>query len=78
MEWTIRRTRYHFTVSNPEHLSQGIAWASLDGTEVDAGAIPVVEDGQTHRIRIVLGAGPGLRVAAAAADAITESSGGHD
>ena len=51
-----RRTRYRFTVSNPEHRSRGVASAELDGVAVDARAIPLVTDGGEHEVRVVLGA----------------------
>ena len=49
------RTRYVISVSNPERQCGGVREASLDGADVDAGAIPLVDDGLTHRVRIVLG-----------------------
>jgi cyclic beta-1,2-glucan synthetase len=67
LEWTVGRTRYRFTVSNPEHRSQGIGSAELDGVAVDARAIPLEDDGGTHEVTIVLGAGPGTGLPSAAA-----------
>jgi cyclic beta-1,2-glucan synthetase len=58
MEWTIGRTRYHVTVTNPEHRSHGIRTAELDGIAVDARAIPLEDDGSSHEVTIVLGASP--------------------
>ena len=55
LEWTIQRTRYRFTISNPEHRCQGIASAELDGIEVDADAIPLELDGDVHHVTITLG-----------------------
>ena len=56
IEWTIGRTRYCFTVSNPEHRSERIKSAELDGIPVDARAIPLQDDGGRHDVTIVLGA----------------------
>jgi cyclic beta-1,2-glucan synthetase len=56
LDWTIGRTRYRFTVLNPEHRSHGVASATLDGTAVDPGAIPLVADRAEHQLTIVLGA----------------------
>jgi cyclic beta-1,2-glucan synthetase len=58
MEWTIGRTRYRFTVWNPEHRSERIKSAELDGVSVDARAIPLEDDGGRHEVTIVLGAAP--------------------
>jgi cyclic beta-1,2-glucan synthetase len=57
LDWTVGRTRYRFFVSNPDQQSQGIRSAELDGFAVDAGAIPMEDDGEVHEVTIVLGAG---------------------
>jgi len=59
LDWMVGRTRYRFTVSNPEHRSQGIGSAELDGVAVDAQAIPLEDDGAEHDVTIVLGASEG-------------------
>jgi len=48
-------TRYEITVSNPDRRCRGVAVAELDGVSVHASAIPLVDDGRTHRVEIVLG-----------------------
>jgi cyclic beta-1,2-glucan synthetase len=55
LEWRAGRTQYHVTVTNPHHQCHGIKSAALDGAPVDPRAIPVSNDGQTHRVEIVLG-----------------------
>jgi hypothetical protein len=55
--WRFGRTRYEITVTNPEHRCRGVAEAELDGAPVESAAIPLVDDGATHVVRIVLGAG---------------------
>jgi cyclic beta-1,2-glucan synthetase len=55
IEWTIGRTRYRITVTNPEHRCGGVAVATLDGGEVDAQAIPLSEDNGAHEVNVVLG-----------------------
>ena len=57
LDWTIGGTRYRIVVENPDHRSHGIASAQLDGVAVDARAIPLVDDGGEHEVRVVLGAG---------------------
>ena len=53
--WQFRSTRYEIAVSNPDRRCRGVASATLDGTPVNAAAIPLVDDGRTHQVRVVLG-----------------------
>ncbi len=53
--WRFLDTRYEIMVSNPRLGSRGVAQATLDGAPVNASAIPLVNDGGTHEVRIVLG-----------------------
>ena len=53
--WRVGATRYEIAVSNPSRRCRGVGEAELDGAPVDAGAIPLVDDGGVHRVRIVLG-----------------------
>ena len=53
--WRFRTTRYAIFVSNPDHQCRGVSTATLDGVVTDAAAIPLVDDGLTHDVRIVLG-----------------------
>ena len=55
LDWTIDNTTYRFVVENPEHRSRGVEAAEWDGESVDPSAIPLVHDGGTHIVRIVLG-----------------------
>jgi cyclic beta-1,2-glucan synthetase len=48
-------TRYEITVENPRQRCRGIASALLDGLPVDAAAIPLLEDGGTHKLLAVIG-----------------------
>jgi cellobiose phosphorylase len=65
VRWRYGRSRYEITVENPEHRNRGVAQALMDGVVVDAGAIPLADDGAVHRLRVVLGrpvpAGAGRR-----------------
>ncbi|HJQ65392.1 MAG TPA: protein ndvB, partial [Gemmatimonadales bacterium] len=53
--WRHGNTRYEITVVNPDHRCRGIAEAELDGETVNPAIIPLVDDGATHRLRVVLG-----------------------
>lgn len=53
--WTCGATRYVIAVSNPERQCRGVREAFLDGVPVDSSAIPIVDDGRTHDVSVVLG-----------------------
>ena len=55
MLWRFGGTRYEIEVENPEHRCRGVARVELDGAPVDPGAIPLKDDGATHRVRVVIG-----------------------
>ena len=48
-------------VENPERRCRGVASVALDGAPVDATAIPLVDDGGVHRVRVILGATSAVR-----------------
>jgi cellobiose phosphorylase len=50
-------TRYQIKVENPRRVSRGVVVAELDGVEIakDVPRIPLVDDGQIHRVHIELG-----------------------
>jgi cyclic beta-1,2-glucan synthetase len=52
-----RTTRYEILIENPEAVSRGVASLELDGQVLASGAsmIELVDDGATHRVRMVLG-----------------------
>jgi cyclic beta-1,2-glucan synthetase len=47
--------RYLIEVENPRALMRGVASVELDGQPLPAPAVPLADDGQTHRVRVVLG-----------------------
>ena len=55
LDWRLGATRYHFTVTNPEHQCGGVRSATIDGEPADASALPILADGETHLVEIVLG-----------------------
>lgn len=57
IEWRFNTTSYRITVANPEHRTRGVVSAVLDGDPVEAGAVPLRDDGKTHDLRVVLGTG---------------------
>jgi cyclic beta-1,2-glucan synthetase len=55
ISWRFGRSRYEIIVENPEQRCRGVAVAELDGVAVDSRAVPLVDDGDTHRLRVRLG-----------------------
>ena len=53
--WRFQSSRYEISVSIPTHQCRGVVEATLDGEAVDAAAIPLVDDGRTHEVRVVMG-----------------------
>jgi cyclic beta-1,2-glucan synthetase len=48
--------KYEIVVENPQGVSRGVASTELDGGLLPAGAgIPLVDDGATHQVRVILG-----------------------
>jgi cyclic beta-1,2-glucan synthetase len=58
MTWRFLDSRYEITVCNPARRCRGIAKATVDGVAVNAAAIPLLNDGKTHDVQIVLGDQP--------------------
>jgi cellobiose phosphorylase len=55
VRWRHGLSTYEIEVENPGHVTGGVAEAKLDGVLVDARAIPLVDDGGTHRLAVVMG-----------------------
>jgi cyclic beta-1,2-glucan synthetase len=53
--WRLFSSRYEITVTNPQRRCRGVVSAELDGRTVDKDAIPLVDDGRVHQVRIVMG-----------------------
>ncbi len=58
MRWRAGTSTYVISVENPGLRSQGVARVVLDGAPVDPGAIPLVDDGASHRVQVVMGEPP--------------------
>ena len=55
IEWRHGRARYEIRVTNPQRVWNGVVRAELDGAAVNHLAVPLVDDGATHVVRITLG-----------------------
>jgi cyclic beta-1,2-glucan synthetase len=52
-----RSARYEIAVENPAGVSRGVRSVALDGQTLPDGAerVPLVDDGRTHEVRVILG-----------------------
>jgi cyclic beta-1,2-glucan synthetase len=50
-------SRYHIVIENPQGISRGIVYCSVDGRELSRTAceIPLVDDGHDHEARVIMG-----------------------
>jgi cellobiose phosphorylase len=48
-------TSYQIHVENPDGVSRGVRQVTLDGDALPEGEIPLLDDGQPHEVRVVLG-----------------------
>ena len=57
IDFRYHSARYEIAVENPQGVSRGVAVSELDGQPLTGGgaAIPLADDGATHRVRVVLG-----------------------
>jgi cyclic beta-1,2-glucan synthetase len=57
LDFRYHSARYEVVVENPQGVSRGVVSAELDGRALEPGAaaIPLVDDGETHQVRVVLG-----------------------
>ncbi|MDX1663143.1 MAG: glucoamylase family protein [Candidatus Promineifilaceae bacterium] len=59
--YTIRyrhgQTLYRIRVENPDGVSEGVVEVLLDGNSLADGRIPLIDDGERHDVRVVLGDG---------------------
>jgi len=52
---------YEITVTNPNHVSKGIAQITVDGQPITGSIVPVFDDGQVHEVSVVMGVNQDLR-----------------
>jgi cyclic beta-1,2-glucan synthetase len=55
IHWQIGDGAYEVEVHNPDRVWRGVLRAELDGEKVDHKAIPIVNDGKTHRVVVTMG-----------------------
>ncbi len=50
-----RGATYQITVRNPGHVCKGVASLEVDGQSIDGNVVPIFDDGDEHRVVVVLG-----------------------
>jgi len=62
MDWPGYKINYHFgtthykiSVENPQKVNRGIRLIHLDGNHLPSHLVPLVDDGQPHNVRVVMG-----------------------
>lgn len=50
-----RHAWYQIEVKNPQHVSKGIKSLTVDGKTIAGNLVPAFNDGQTHRVEIIMG-----------------------
>jgi len=55
VDYRFGTTLYRISVENPQGINRGISQILVDGNPLTGSLVPLVEDGQPHMVRIVLG-----------------------
>jgi len=55
VDYRFGSTHYKISVENPNSINQGVKQVLLDENVLAAGVIPLLDDGQLHEVRIVMG-----------------------
>lgn len=55
VRWRHGETTYEILIENPMRRSCGVSHVTLDGAPVSPFAIPILEDGAAHKVRVVMG-----------------------
>ncbi len=49
------KTTYHVVVQNPDKVQRGVKTVTLDGIATEGNAVPLADDGGTHKVTVVMG-----------------------
>ena len=56
MTFRSRNAEYQIAVENPDGVNRGVRSVDVDGRTMPDGLIPIIDDGGTHQVRVLLGA----------------------
>ena len=59
LTYRYKSTRYAIEITNPEGISRGVLSVTLDDKPLPDGIVPLVDDGQAHTVRVVMGIAAG-------------------
>jgi cyclic beta-1,2-glucan synthetase len=54
VDYRFGATHYKIGVENPQKVNRGVQQIALDGNPLPGSAIPLVDDGQPHEVRVVM------------------------
>ena len=54
-DYRFGKAHYKISVENPNKVNRGIRQVVLDGNPLPGSLIPLVDDGQSHEARVVMG-----------------------
>ena len=55
MDYRFGSTHFKISVNNPEGVNRGIQKIMLDGTPLAGNLVPLIDDGQSHKVRVDMG-----------------------
>ena len=50
-----RGDTYEIDITNPDGVSKGVKSVTVDGEPIDGNVLPVIGDGGTHKVNVVMG-----------------------
>ncbi len=54
IHYKYRSFTYIITYENPEHINRGMTSTELDGIQLPDNQIHLIDDGQIHRVRVII------------------------
>ncbi|HYP87511.1 MAG TPA: hypothetical protein VEQ59_05150, partial [Polyangiaceae bacterium] len=52
----LRGTTYKLRIKNPHHVSKGVRSLVVDGKTISGQIVPLLNDGKTHEVEVLMGA----------------------
>jgi cellobiose phosphorylase len=55
VDYRFKNTHYKLSVENPQKVNRGVRQILMDGNPQSGSLLPLVDDGQPHEVRVVMG-----------------------